>query len=474
MIKIGWTWALAAGAAVYGLPGCAPQTGTGSTIDPINGSGAGTSTNNGAANGTAGAGGGSSTYIAGTGSSVGTSPGNLGMPTGRPADMGKGPDGSCGALPFTAQQVTKTQTITHTTPEPIDLYLMWDQSGSMNCPTSSGAGGAGGAGSGNTDRWDAVKAPLSAWVQSVAADPPFNVGIGYFGLPQTNIFMPNPNECTASSYEKPDVEIGPLPQNAMPIVNSLNAHMPSTGTPTKAALQGAANHALAWKMSHPNDVVAVVLVTDGVPNSCGTVQDVADTAAMAWNNGMGVRTFVIGVTSPGVTCPVDPDPPKAEDLDTIAAAGGTTKALIVDVTQDASKQLTDELNMIRQSITMTTTKTEVMTSKLACEYTLPMMAMDIHDKVVFDRDKVNVDFTSNHGMKMSAYRVDSMDKCSSTNALAWYYDNNDTPTQILLCPNACSQIQAPSADGGIDPTIAGTAPTVSIVLGCKTIYAPPA
>jgi hypothetical protein len=474
MMKVGGTRALATGVAVYCLSGCAPQTGTGYTIDSINATGAGGAGASGNAMGTVGgAGGTASTVVAGNGASTGAlPPGNLGMPTDRPKDMGSGPDGSCGALPFTAQQVTNTQTITHVTPEPIDLYLMWDQSGSMKCPTSSGAGGAGGAG--NQDRWDAVKAPLSAWVQSVPTDPPFNVGIGYFGVPQTNFFMPNPNECNASTYEMPDVEIGPLPQNAMAIQNSLNAHMPSTGTPTNAALQGAANHALAWKMSHPNDVVAVVLVTDGVPNACGTVQDVANTASMTWNNGAGVRTFVIGVTSPGVSCPVDPNPPNAQDLDSIAAAGGTTKALIVDVTQDSAKQLTDELNMIRQSITMTTTKTEVTTSKLACEYTLPQMAMDPHAKVVFDKDKVNVDFTSNHGMKSSAYRVDSLDKCSSTNALAWYYDSNDMPTKILICPNACAQIQAPTADGGIDPTIAGTAPTVSIVLGCKSIYAPPA
>jgi hypothetical protein len=94
--------------------------------------------------------------------------------------------------------------------------------------------------------------------------------------------------------------------------------------------------------------------------------------------------------------------------------------------------------------------------------------------VAFDKEKVNVDFTSNKGVKQQVYRVDSIDKCTSTNALGWYYDDNTTPTKILLCPGACSSIQAPSADGGVDPTIAGSAPKVDVTLGCKSLYAPPA
>lgn len=474
MTKVGWLSVLAAGLAAQLSGGCSPKSGEGSLIQ-ASGTGAsgpvGGSTGSGAATGI-GAGGAASMGGPGWKQGQGAGPGgDLGSVSTRPKDMGNGPDGSCGELPFEATQVTKTHTITHETPEPIDLYLMWDQSGSMDCPVGSGTGGASGTAA---TRWDAVKGPLSTWVQSVAANPPFNVGIGYFGNPTSDPFFPDPNECNASSYEKPDVEIAPLPQNAMPIVSSLNAHMPSTGTPTKAALQGALNHTLAWKNSHPNEVVAVVLVTDGIPNACGAVADVASTAATGWNNGAGVRTFVIGVTSSGTKCRSDPNPPSATDLDSIAMAGGTGKALIVDVAQDPAKQLTDELNMIRQSITMTTTTTQVETSKLACEYTLPMMQMDPTNKVVFDKDKVNVDFTSNQGVKGSVYRVDSLDKCTSTNALAWYYDSNDMPTKILMCPNACAQIQPPSADGGIDPTIAGKAPKVSIVLGCKSIYAPPA
>src|SRR5205814_10081362 len=128
---------------------------------------------------------------------------------------------------------------------PIDLYIMWDQSLSMTCAITSGMGGAGGMGGAvPANRWDAVKTPLSTWVQAVPASPPFNVGIGYFG---DSILA----SCDPNTYAKPDVEIGPLPQNGGAIVSSLNAHLPNTTTPTAPALQGAIQHATSWKTSHP-------------------------------------------------------------------------------------------------------------------------------------------------------------------------------------------------------------------------------
>ncbi|HVW27798.1 MAG TPA: vWA domain-containing protein [Polyangiaceae bacterium] len=481
MTNIGWLCVLAAGASLAAMDLAACSASTGGN----NGAGAGGAALISGSGGVSGASvsqGGAAASTTGTGAKAGTTtpigpPGSLGGITSRPMDMGSGPDGSCGELPFMAEQVVKMTTTTKVIPQPIDLYIMWDQSLSMTCAISSGAGGAGGMGGmANTagapaageDRWDAVKGPLSQWVMSVPADPPFNVGIGYFG----DMLI---GSCFPQTYETPDVEIGPLPQNANAIVSSLNAHMPNSNTPTPAAIQGALNHATAWKQMHPNDVVAVVLVTDGEPNACGAVADVANIAAQGYNNGMGIKTFVIGVTSPGTTCALDPNPPNVMDLDTVAKAGGTGQALVVDVTQDASKQLTDELNMIRTSITMTTTKTMVETSKLQCQFTLPMnVNMTQGDNVAFDKDKVNVELTNNQGVKSQVYRVDSMDKCSGTNALGWYYDNDDKPTQIFLCPNACSVVQVPMVDGGVDPTIAGMAPKASILLGCKSLYAPPA
>ena len=116
---------------------------------------------------------------------------------------------------------------------------------------------------------------------------------------------------------------------------------------------------------------------------------------------------------------------------------------------------------------------QVITTKLACEYQLPADPnANLPSHVKFDKDKVNVSFTSNMGVKEQVYRVDSLDKCTSTNAKAWYYDNNTTPTKILLCPSSCSAIQVP--DGGLSAMQAGSAPMVDVTLGCKSLYAPPA
>src|SRR4029077_15750876 len=109
-----------------------------------------------------------------------------------------------------------------------------------------------------------------------------------------------------------------------------NSHKPVSNTPTAAALSGAINHALPWKDSHLNDEVVVVLVTDGQPNACGAVSDVANVARVGWGTGAGVRTFVVGITSVGTSCGLDPNPPNVPDLNTVAAAGGTDKAVVID------------------------------------------------------------------------------------------------------------------------------------------------
>ena len=361
-----------------------------------------------------------------------------------------GPDGSCAALPFSAEQVVKQVPVTVTETQPIDLYIMFDQSLSMTCAISSG------------DRWSAVKGALQGFVQAPGSNG-ISVGIQYFGNAGLS------SSCTPADYEKPDVEIAPLPPNATPIVNSLNGHNPSTNTPTAAALSGAINHALVWKTSHPDHVVAVILVTDGEPNACGNVAAVANVATVGWGNGAGVRTFVMGVTSPGTSCFLDPNPPNQADLDQVAKGGGTTAALIVDLSKDASKQLSDELNGARQQITKTSTTTVIQSSKLACEYTIPPPPAGTE----FDRDKVNIRFTSAEGASEQVYRSASLTACGTTTAKSWYYDDPNTPTKILMCPKTCKSIDSGVSDAGVVTGNGAAAPRVDVLLGCASVSAPP-
>jgi hypothetical protein len=207
---------------------------------------------------------------------------------------------------------------------------MFQQSNAMSCATTAGG-----------DRWTAAKTALQGFVQAPTSTG-ISVGIQYFG----NTLV---SSCTAADYERPNVEIAPLLPNAVPIVNSLNAHGPSTNTPLAAGLTGAINHAVKWKASHPADITAVVIVTTGVVNTCGTLMDAVTAATTGWANGTGVRTFVVGVgvgLTQGPTCGLDSNPPTQADLDKLAAGGGTQTAFLVGTTVSPFQQVADVLNQL--------------------------------------------------------------------------------------------------------------------------------
>jgi hypothetical protein len=286
------------------------------------------------------------------------------------------------------------------------------------------------------DRWDAVKAALQQFVTAPDAAG-INVGIQYFGLGGGGRRGGQQSSCTPADYEKPDVEIGPLPMNSMPIVNSLNAHMPTTNTPTPAALTGAINHAIAWKNAHPGHTVVVVLVTDGEPNACGTVADVDAVAAMGLM--ATIPTYVIGVTSPGVACDLDPNPPNQQDLDSVSMAGGTMSALLVDVTQNAGQQFVATMNQIRAK------------SQVPCQYALPKPPAN----QMLDPTKVNVQYTPPGAAMPTTILGVTMNTCDPANG-GWYYDNPAAPTKINLCPATCMAVSQQT--GG----------KISVSLGCAT------
>ncbi len=309
---------------------------------------------------------------------------------------------------------------------PLDIFVMFDQSLSMNCEVQ------------NSTRWDAVKNALDGFVNDPGAAG-IGVGIGYFGNQGPN------SSCNPMDYQTPDVEIAPLPGNANAIVQSLNNHKPSTNTTTAAALSGAINHAIAYRMNNPGHTVIVLLVTDGQPNACGTVQDVA-TVAAAGLSGANIPTYVIGVTSPGVPCTGDPNPPNKPDLDTVAKAGGSDQSTIVDLTGNTAQEFLDSMNAIRGM------------AQVPCQYQLPRPAAGTQ----FVYDKVNVLYGDSSGSHTVFY-VANQQACGATNG-GWYYDvdpSQGTPTKIILCPTTCTTVTA------------GTGVNVNIQLNCATVIGPP-
>src|SRR5262249_54548416 len=95
----------------------------------------------------------------------------------------------------------------------------------------------------------------------------------------------------------------------------------------------------------------------------------------------------------------------------------------------------------------------VKSSKLSCTLDLPMPATG-----TLDPTAVNVQIEGMSGTKLLPKVADA---ASCGTSLAWYYDNDLTPTKVILCPAACD---AANADVGVDKP-----GKISILFGCKTV-----
>ena len=208
---------------------------------------------------------------------------------------------------------SSTQTATMA---PLDLYIMMDQSGSMDLLTGT-----------KVSKWAAISAAIKGFL----SDPNsvgIGVGIQYFPLAT----------CNAVEYATPEVPIADLPANATNIMASIAKHGPNGSTPTAAALDGAINYAQTYGKTKAGHTIAVVLATDGVPTGCApldTVAAVAQIAAAGVKSVANIRTFVIGVGT------------DTSSLNQIAVSGGTQSALIVDVAGNVEQQFAAALKAIQ-------------------------------------------------------------------------------------------------------------------------------
>jgi hypothetical protein len=352
--------------------------------------------------------------------------------------MGSGDDDGSGSgvNPTCASSTSKADKV------PLDLYVMLDQSSSMDEPVSGGG-----------DKWDSVAAALNTFVQQPGLDG-MSMGIQYFAVETAGnscpLFCdantpcgagcgtcfiafcsgatPPGDSCAADDYAKPEVEIAPLPAIGPQISTSIGKHGPTTGTPTSAALQGAINHAKDWGKTHAGDAVVAVLATDGEPSGCDdNLNDIDMIAASGLTGTPKVLTFVIGVGS------------SLSNLNGIAAAGGTQKAFLVDTGGNTNQQFLDAMNAIRHAA-------------LGCTYGIPLPVDGAPDY-----SSVNVVYTPGGGGSPITIPY-VMDKASCpASGNAWYYDNPAAPMQIILCDAACGTIEA------------DTMGEVDVTLGCATV-----
>ncbi|HEY1535896.1 MAG TPA: hypothetical protein VGF76_17870 [Polyangiaceae bacterium] len=264
--------------------------------------------------------------------------------------------------------------------------------------------------------------------------------------PLTSSICEATDSCDVTQYATPASTIAALPGAAAGLVTSINAHMPAGATPTQAALGGAISQATTWATAHPDHRVVVLLATDGLPTECvpptattlqAAVADVAAVAAGGVKATPSISTFVIGVFNAADVANGAPT-----NLNEIAAQGGTTKAFIVDTTQDVTMQFLTALDTIRGA-------------HLACEFQIPQPM----GNQMLDYTQVNVEFTNN-GKQGVVYYVANAAACDATSG-GWYYDVDPkagSPTKIIACPTSCTAFQAAMGTSSVD-----------IALGCTTI-----
>jgi len=129
-----------------------------------------------------------------------------------------------------------------------------------------------------------------------------------------------------------------------------------------------------------------------------------------------------------------------------AAAPGTTYYQLADTTGGLSVSIcTADWSEVFEPL-----KAAVISSvPLPCNFTIPPPP----GSEVLDTEKVNVEYIPPVGEEKVFPRVESLDSCGEN--LAWYYDNPNTPTEVLLCEKACKAV----AVGG----------TIDIAFGCDVI-----
>jgi len=302
--------------------------------------------------------------------------------------------------------------------KPVDMFIMMDRSSSMlySVPNSNPP----------VTRWSAFQAGMEQFVTEASKED-LRAGINFFGL--SKFGGDDAIDCSVADYATPKVEIAQVSENGEDLVAAIVANQPAGLTPTLPALKGALQHTKEWVASGMNEgrVVVTVLVTDGYPTQCQSpvsIKEIADVAKEAFDNDH-IRTFVIGLAA-------------GFNLDTIAQAGGTVSATLLDENEPTS-------NLVKALISITD-------SKIACDYDLPEPPAGME----FVQDKVQVIYTPMSAVEEEIPRIDSAAACSINPNGGWYFDNPNKPTQVRVCPCTCSRINEPGAvriSLGCDPII---------------------
>ncbi len=317
---------------------------------------------------------------------------------------------------------------------PLDIYLMFDMSGSMSscidpprdestCPDPEST----------ATRINAIREATAQFLEDPASAG-ISVGLGFFGhLPITS--AEESTSCDPADYAIPEVTMGLLPGHAETVVASLEAKSPTGETPTGAAIRGACDYSKRWQSKHTDHKVVQLFITDGNPEApvncdllggdcCPTLSDAVDAAGECLAD--GIETYVLGVG------------PFLDNLDHVAEAGGTDAAYLVSSEEDAAQQVLAALNAIRRD------------AVIPCELTIPRAPSG----QTLRYDQVNI-FHADPACRGSAFGyVTEASECGERGG--WYYDDPAAPATMKLCPVSCETVGIPGSE-------------LLVTVGCDTI-----
>lgn len=287
---------------------------------------------------------------------------------------------------------------------PLDLLVVLDVSYSMDYD----------------QKWSNVKSALKSF-----ANNPQSAGLGV-GLQ----YFPLRAQCNVDDYQAPAVSIdvlgGATSPQAKAIVASLDQQQMGGGTPTTQVLEGTSAYVKGWlaRPANANHKAVIVLATDGMPDSTcassatiglpNSIANALTVASQAAQNDPQVKTFVIGVGK------------DLAPLDSLASAGGTGSAILVDATANADLAFFNALMSIRRSA-------------LGCVFQVPPNATGQDGEI--DPKNAQVRFTPDDGSGTEYfYDVGDYDGCSGSGGYGWYFDDPNDPTSLILCDDACSEV----------------------------------
>lgn len=334
-----------------------------------------------------------------------------------------GTTGVAGAA-FAVTAITAADACANSTrPLGLAMYILQDATGSMTSTTSSGE-----------SKWSAIAAAVSAFV--VDADSvKISAGLGFFSVADST-----GDTCSLANYTTPAVPVGSLSTNGTTIANALTTQGQDLNgmTATPIALQGAVTYARTVATQRAaTDRVIIVLATDGLPNDCynsNAVTETSDAAAAGLAGTPSIPTYVLGVVEASDTTSLD-------NLNAFALAGGTGTAFVVDTAGTGNRSTRalfgNAMSQIRDA------------NLLACTVPIPPATAG----KVINSARASLEYTVGSTTTAIAWRP-SYTSCDASTG-GFYYDNNEAPTNVTLCPASCNTLQS------------GASASLGMHFGCK-------